>query len=273
MARFNVNFRTDGGRLNVAFRTDPGLPSSVIPLSVTENGDYDAGEDGAFNPVHVAVPRNLTITFLTNSMAMAARTLSPPVDKLTLHNTYTGASGISLSSMCNNLSGASILEVLTDKPMTSMRGAFGSVNIANIILTSLDFSVCTDFNGCFGGNSIEGLEIIVTGTPLDLSNVTTSANLTNLIGQNVKDIRFVPSCCNVSWQLAAPIKASDDTLVSVANALNGSVTGQTLTLHSSKKARCGEIVGTVTDGIFAIDAHGGMTLTEFITNTKGWTLA
>jgi len=60
MAEFNVKFREDGGSFNVQFRTESGLPSQVNPLNVTENGEYDAGEDAAYNPVVVNVPNTYT---------------------------------------------------------------------------------------------------------------------------------------------------------------------------------------------------------------------
>ena len=56
MSDFNVSLQESGGEFAVKFRADPGLPASVTPLTVSENGDYDAGEDAAYNPVHVRVP-------------------------------------------------------------------------------------------------------------------------------------------------------------------------------------------------------------------------
>lgn len=53
---FNVSLMESGDTFNVTFRESPGVPSDVRELTVTENGDYDAGENAAFNPVHVRVP-------------------------------------------------------------------------------------------------------------------------------------------------------------------------------------------------------------------------
>lgn len=245
---------------------------TVEPLSVSENGTYTAPSGKAYSPVTVDVSRDITIEFIVNTLAMSARTFIPAINKLTLHNIYAGTGKISMGNACAQLGGVSILEVVVDEPPISLRSAFDSINIPSVIL-DIDYSSCTEFTKTFSGNNIEGLEIVVTGAPLDLSAVTKSDNLTDLIGQNVKEIRFVPSSCKVSWKLPAPVKASDDTLISIANALDGTATGQTLTLYAPKKARCGEIVGTVTGGIFSIDAQGSMTLTEFITTVKGWTLA
>jgi hypothetical protein len=57
---------------------------------------------------------------------------------------------------------------------------------------------------------------------------------------------------------------------------------QTLALDATPKARCDEILGVVTqvtqdDGttydFFTANSAGTVTLTEFVTVTKGWTLA
>lgn len=64
---------------------------------------------------------------------------------------------------------------------------------------------------------------------------------------------------------------TDNTIVSVANGLNND-SPNTLTLHTVPYARCSAIVGTVSGGIFTMSASGTVTLADFITQTKGWTL-
>lgn len=82
----------------------------------------------------------------------------------------------------------------------------------------------------------------------------------------------------ISW---SPL-LEDDSIISLANALMYSDASQTLALDATPKARCDEILGTVsqvtdeggvTYDFFTVDPAGTVTLTEFITNTKGWTLA
>lgn len=73
---------------------------------------------------------------------------------------------------------------------------------------------------------------------------------------------------------------TDESLISIANGLCADYVS-TLQLHTIPKVRCDEILGTVitqTDDdevydFFAADSLGTVTLTEFITTTKGWTLA
>ena len=85
------------------------------------------------------------------------------------------------------------------------------------------------------------------------------------------DVRFTPNSAQQDWVFKWSPNLSDATLVSAANALT--VGSYTLTLHATASARCAEIVGTVSDGVFTADSGGTMTLTEFITTTKGWSLA
>lgn len=85
------------------------------------------------------------------------------------------------------------------------------------------------------------------------------------------DVRFTPNSAQQDWVFKWSPALSGETLVSAANALT--VGSYTLTLHATAAARCAEIVGTVSDGVFTADSGGTTTLTEFITTTKGWSLA
>lgn len=85
------------------------------------------------------------------------------------------------------------------------------------------------------------------------------------------DVRFTPNSAQHDWVFKWSPALSGETLVSAANALT--VGSYTLTLHATAAARCAEIVGTVSDGVFTADSGGTTTLTEFITTTKGWSLA
>lgn len=65
---------------------------------------------------------------------------------------------------------------------------------------------------------------------------------------------------------------SNASYVSLGNGLNPNFTG-TFTLTAAQKAVCSTIMGVVTDGVFVEADGGSVSLTDFITNTKGWTLA
>ena len=92
----------------------------------------------------------------------------------------------------------------------------------------------------------------------------------------LQEIRIVPgsiklTVANNNFQGCTAL--SDDSIVSISNGLDGSATGQRISLPNAIKTRCGQIVGTVADGVFTKDTAGSVTLTDFITTTKGWTLA
>ena len=122
---------------------------------------------------------------------------------------------------------------------------------------------------------------------LDLTRVTkadgysnTSAT-TNMFASCIalETVSFVPgsmALTTTSWNLNWCAALTDDSLVSIANALRDTYSG-TLTFHATPKARLSTIMGTVTtsDGlsIFTKSASGTVSLEDFLTITKGATLA
>lgn len=92
---------------------------------------------------------------------------------------------------------------------------------------------------------------------------------------NLEDVIFAENNLNRAISLSSSSKLTTDSLVSIANGL---VAGNyTLTLHAISKANCNTIMGYVdnTKGydVFVADESGTVTLSEFITITKGWSLA
>lgn len=93
-------------------------------------------------------------------------------------------------------------------------------------------------------------------------------------GSSLEEIRFVPDSMSYSgtYQLGRHGNLSNDSLVSIANAMDSS-NPQTIVLHADAKSKLSSIVGTVAAGVFTIAAGGAVTLLDFISNTKGWTVA
>ncbi len=242
---------------------------TVEPLSVSENGMYPAEPGKAWNPVTVAVPLNVGITESISNLSSRYQNavFSPPINKLTVHNTNSYA--VSAANICNSLTGVSELDITVDNGITNLNYAFYGCKATRITIHS-DTSSVTNYNDAFSGNNNETFFVTVDGDALDLSSAT---GLLNMIGKRIKEIRFVPNTAKVNWQMNVCENISDDTLVSIANALDGTATGLTLTIHATPKARCQTLMGTVSGGLFTIDAGGTVTLADFITQTKGWTLA
>ena len=116
------------------------------------------------------------------------------------------------------------------------------------------------------------LETVNSSTPFGVKYITNQAIFYNPFFNcgALKEVRFERQVAATDWVFKWSPVLSDATLVSVANALT--VGSYTLTLHATAAARCAEIVGTVSDGVFTADSGGTTTLTEFITTTKGWSI-
>ena len=103
----------------------------------------------------------------------------------------------------------------------------------------------------------------------------------NQSGQALTYVRCVPNVLEYDFGFDNSSLLTDESIVSIANALKDGITGHSIKFHATPKARCNSIMGTVsqvTEGgvtynLFTANAQGATTLTSFITTTKGWTLA
>lgn len=124
----------------------------------------------------------------------------------------------------------------------------------------------------YGDEAFYGVKNVL-GSPIRLSASPRSSLL------SVIEIRFVENDVSVSANVQGQY-LSNDSIVSLANAL-ASATGVTLTLHANAKTKCNAITGysesvtvdDVTYDRFIADENGTLTLMDFITNVKGWTVA
>jgi hypothetical protein len=125
-------------------------------------------------------------------------------------------------------------------------------------------------------NNIEKID-----AELDFTSAASTAavRIGNGGGTTLTYIRYKANTLSYSQSLASQRVLDEDSLISIANGLNETATGQTLTLYSTRKDLCDTIMGTVgmdatnTFHVFTKDSGGSVTLTDFIANTKGWTLA
>lgn len=130
---------------------------------------------------------------------------------------------------------------------------------------------CTDFSYmfsyCSGITSIDAV--------FDLSSVTSDAG--GIIGgsgtnSNVTTLSFTPNTASYNVNIKMFSALNDASIVQAANCLVAGVSGKTLTLHDTPKARCQTLMGTNDNGTFVADANGTLSLADFITTVKGWTL-
>lgn len=112
----------------------------------------------------------------------------------------------------------------------------------------------------------------IRGDEIDYSSDTGSVFVSTYTLPNITYHRVKPSTIKRSMTTATLPNLDNDSLVSIANGLDASNTA-TLTMSSGQKTTSDTLMGMVTDGVFSIDQSGQTTLTAFITQTKGWTIA
>ena len=206
---------------------------------------------------------------------------------------FTKLSGISsLNSVFNGDTSSTAWTKITIKPPTSAKDTrnmfYCSTSAGNTTLTQvvIDGTLkCTHTGGATLFGNRKGLQTI-SGL-IDMTGITRAdafsgtAVSTNLFANcnSLQSVGFVPGSMTLTttnWTLQWCSALSDESLVSIANALKDTYSG-TLTLHSTPKARLSTIMGTVAtdDGlsIFTKDVSGTVTLENFLTVTKGATIA
>lgn len=147
---------------------------------------------------------------------------------------------------------------------------YQAYGIKTVTLTG-DLSVVTDYNYILDYDA----NIQILDALFDFTSCTTDQNLC-LSGSAalITEMRFKENTASVSINISkiGNGNMTDTTLISVANCLVAGV-AKTLSLHATSKARCSSIMGNNVDGLFVADENGTMSLVDFITTVKGWTLA
>lgn len=212
----------------------------------------------------------LTIDTSTISSIFNTRTLTPHIKKITIN--VTSNSAITATSAFTLTNGVDEV-IVNDINGVGLGGV--TAFLYNSGIRSITLNTVINNNASYNVNTIKNnsnLESIL-GTPLDMTFYSNEASDT-LLNMNPKlvTVRFVPNTLHYRFNLNQNEMLSDETLVSLANCLDASVS-KTLTLHTNALARLPLIVGTVTNGTFVIDPTGTTTLQSFITTTKGWTIA
>lgn len=248
---------------------------TVEPLSVTENGTYTA-PGKAFSPVTVKNPLE-TLTSLTDAFRGVSVLLSDPAVKFVEFyapncTNIRNAFGFDDASVATGLHIKVTVGTLTRMdsafmPYTSV-GSNRRVRFQKITL----FADTTQMT--HAGSAFQNQDLLeeIDGSPLAVPTNCQVSNMFQLCPA-LQQVRFAQSGIYESLAFTQSSLLTDATLISIANGLNSAVSSKSITLHSTPKTRCGQIVGTVTDGVFTQDDTGSVTLTDFITTTKGWTLA
>ena len=115
--------------------------------------------------------------------------------------------------------------------------------------------------------------LVIDGTPIDFEKMTKWTNVLDMRG--ISEIRFVPDKIKATAVTIAntyTVEYSADTWVSLVNALYNGTAG-TFTIGSTAIATITAITGDNDSGLFVLSDSGAMTLYDFATTVKGWTLA
>ncbi len=193
------------------------------------------------------------------------------IPEVTINN--SNENGLVLSSGFNT----AIVEKVTIRAKSIKGIEYGFMNTrepADHKLKEIVFDLEVDYVGptwlrsAFYGRS--GL-VSISGAELDGSS---SANYASTFSgcAALQEVRFRKSTFFGSLNMASSSALSDASLVSIANGLNENY-AMTLTLHATPKARCSTLMGTNDNGTFVADESGTLSLADFITTVKGWTLA
>lgn len=262
----------------------------LTDLEVTENGEYTPpdGVDG-FGKVTANVagsglpewfanilqfngmfsPLSWYINVEMETVDLDIRTLFPQCRSL--QSCFTGVHGISSITVHADT-------VTNINNMFFNHNTFNDSALKVIDLTDFRTDIITTWTSAFSGR--RGLHTI-RGV-LDFTGATSWSQVFRYCA-SLENVVFAANTISLTtdqYTFADCNALSDATIVSLANGLKADT--KTLDLPDTPKARCDEIIGTVSqktaeDGttydFFTVDSAGTVTLTEFITVTKGWTLA
>ncbi len=120
------------------------------------------------------------------------------------------------------------------------------------------------------------LEKISSSRPLGVKYISSQTQYYNPFYNcsALKEVKFERMIAADDWVMRWSPALSDETLISIADALV--VGSMTLTLHATAAARCAEITGRedvdVDGECFMPDADGNITLEDYITSAKGWSI-
>ena len=253
-----------------------GGGATVEPLSVTANGEYTAPEGKAYSPVTVDVfqmqsyATSINGAFETGDDAAIVAQLSFPKKIVLDLPQCANIAGAFRQYIASAMFASGIEEV--ELTLTRPCQAQNFLN-RNTTVKKVSFpNGLTITGGIYyfisGNTALEEVIGEISILPGITYDVTTAFQ-----GTNLKTISFAHNTLYFPNTVFASPVLTDESLVSIANGLNPTVSGASLSLHATPKANCSLIVGTVADGVFTQDAGGTVTLTDFITQTKGWTLA
>lgn len=257
---------TDAGAHDYADFADDieNISAGVTPtgtISITENGTHDVTD---YAEANVNVAGTLTVLFRAAGGTFFDGTCAG-ID--TAIGDYGGIA--STGQTFSNSRGYRVV-VLKNTTRTSMAGVFQAASYEDNVLETIYLNISTSSAASFNSTFLNRRVLKEIIGVLDFSS-STNNNQCFTYCYALESLTFqknsIKAGVNISWSS----KLTDESLISLANGLNSESTS-TIYLHADSKTKCGLILGNNVDGEF-VEGEGAMTLRDFITTVKGWTVA
>lgn len=185
----------------------------------------------------------------------------------------------SLASLAYKSTG---LKNLTIKNLTSTKTTVG-LNALGYLASDLE--TITFENCSIAPNSFESLgrnapKLKAIYGELDLTNCSSANSIANWFAGNpsvpsiIEEFRIKPNSIkrNPGTNFGNSQVISNESYVSLVNGLDPDVENGTLTMTDYQKTAMAAITGTNNNGLFVASSSGTLSLTDFVTTIKGWTL-
>lgn len=121
-------------------------------------------------------------------------------------------------------------------------------------------------------NSIKTCDMVIDGSSVTAADGLTLANAGTYTFPYLTRLLAKPNTLKTDVKIPRFSALDDTSIISFANGLSADVTGKTIIFHTTPKERCSTLMGVNDNGTFVIDATGALSLADFITTVKGWTL-
>lgn len=230
---------------------------------------FDYANDKGFADAIAAIPSGSSILEITTPQIINLAKAVFPENFTELNLNVTAIFANSLANMLGYSQFAKINLNMAGTYNGSVSGVFReSANLEEVHITNAQFTYGADyiFYNCSKLRTVTGLNCTSSGNAA-WSNAFTSCSA-------LENIEFIQNSIYNSIRLSYSPLLTIASLVSIANGLHTYSSGTwTLQLASQSKTKLSTILGTVNDGVFAESAGGTVTLQNFVTNTKGWTIA
>lgn len=185
----------------------------------------------------------------------------------------------SLTTMATMFFNTSGVKNLTIKNLSSTKT---NLSMNAFLYISSDIETLTFENCNFAPSSLESFcrncaKLTTVNGEIDCTNlaITNAASYWFQSSNALGNFRIKPNTLNQSpngaWGVGTTLWSAES-FVSLANGLNANAAGKTFTFHANQKTYIQSLMGFNSNGTFVASDSGTLSLADFITTVKGWTL-